>query len=117
MQVKFQSENLKGKGNFGRPSRRWKDNIKIGLKEITGEDVDWIYLVQGRGQWCDFLKTVMILWTGRVIVTTGQSGWERNRLKCRLGLCKETNPQTVDSVQYNTNNNGLMDDCTGASNL
>jgi len=25
-----------------RPSRRWKDNIKIGLQEIGWEDMDWI---------------------------------------------------------------------------
>jgi len=25
-----------------RPSRRWKDNIKIGLKEIGWEGMDWI---------------------------------------------------------------------------
>jgi hypothetical protein len=29
---------------FRRPRRRWKDNVKMGLKEI--EDMDWIALTQ-----------------------------------------------------------------------
>jgi hypothetical protein len=35
---------------FGRPRRRWEDNIKIDLKEIGYGDVGWIYLAQDRDQ-------------------------------------------------------------------
>jgi hypothetical protein len=37
-----------GKSPLGRPKRRWKDNIKMGLREIGLEGVDWIHLVQNR---------------------------------------------------------------------
>jgi hypothetical protein len=30
----------------GRPKRKWEANIKMNLKEIECEDVDWIYLAQ-----------------------------------------------------------------------
>jgi 3-oxoacyl-ACP reductase-like protein len=33
---------------FGRPRCRWEVNIKIDLKEIGCEDVNWIYLAQDR---------------------------------------------------------------------
>ena len=33
---------------LGIPRRRWKDNIKMHLKEIGWKGVDWIDLVQGR---------------------------------------------------------------------
>jgi hypothetical protein len=34
-----------------RPQYRWKDNIKIGLKEIGLEGVAWILLAQDRDKW------------------------------------------------------------------
>jgi hypothetical protein len=34
------------KRSLGRPSRRSEDNIKIDLREIGWEGVDWIHLVQ-----------------------------------------------------------------------
>jgi hypothetical protein len=37
-------ENLRGKRTFGRPSRRWEDNIKIDLQELVYGGVDWIDL-------------------------------------------------------------------------
>jgi hypothetical protein len=36
-----------GKRLFGRHRRRWEDNIRLGLREIGWEIVDWIYLAQG----------------------------------------------------------------------
>jgi hypothetical protein len=39
-----------GKRPLGRPSRRWKDDIKIGLQEV-GWGMDWIGLVQNRDRW------------------------------------------------------------------
>jgi len=37
-----------GKRSLGRPSRRWKDNIRMCLKGVRCEDVDWIKLVDDR---------------------------------------------------------------------
>jgi hypothetical protein len=33
------------------------DNIKMDLREIWWEDVDWILMVQDRDQWWDFVNT------------------------------------------------------------
>jgi hypothetical protein len=35
---------------LGRLKHRWEDNIKMDLKEIGWVNMDWIYLVQDRGQ-------------------------------------------------------------------
>jgi hypothetical protein len=40
-----------GKRPLGRPRRRWVDNIKIALREIGWDGMDWIDLVQDRNQW------------------------------------------------------------------
>jgi hypothetical protein len=50
-----------GKRPLGRPGRRWVDNIKMDLKEIGGDDMDWIYLAQDRDQWRVLVNTVMNL--------------------------------------------------------
>jgi hypothetical protein len=39
-----------GKKPFKRPRYVWEDNIKIGLKKIVFEGVDWFYLAQSRDQ-------------------------------------------------------------------
>jgi hypothetical protein len=44
---------------FGRPSRRWEDNIRMDLTEIGWEVVDCIHLAQDRNQWGDLVNTVM----------------------------------------------------------
>jgi hypothetical protein len=38
--------NPEGHSHLSRPGRRWKDNMKIDLKEIIWEGVDWIHLAQ-----------------------------------------------------------------------
>jgi hypothetical protein len=43
-------ENREGRSPLGRPSRKWKDNIKIDLGETGWEDVDWIHLAQDTDQ-------------------------------------------------------------------
>jgi hypothetical protein len=40
-----------GKRPLGRPKCRWVDNIKIDLREIVWDGVDWIDLAQDRDQW------------------------------------------------------------------
>jgi hypothetical protein len=44
-----------------RPRRRWVDNIKIDLREIGWDGMDWIDLDQDREQWRDLVNTVMNL--------------------------------------------------------
>jgi hypothetical protein len=41
----------KGKRPFKRPSSRWENNIKMGLRETGIEGVDWIHVAQDRGWW------------------------------------------------------------------
>jgi hypothetical protein len=50
-----------GRRPLGRPRRRWVDNIKIDLREIGRDDVNWIDLDQDRDQWRDLVNTVMNL--------------------------------------------------------
>jgi hypothetical protein len=39
----------------------WLDNIKMALREIGFEIVDWIDMAQGRDQWRILLNTVLNL--------------------------------------------------------
>jgi hypothetical protein len=50
-----------GKRPFGRPRRRWENNIKMYLWKIGFRVADWIRLVQGRDWWRDLVNTVMNL--------------------------------------------------------
>jgi hypothetical protein len=45
-----------GKRPLGRPRRRWVDNIKMDLREIGWDGMDWIDL---RDQWRALVNTVM----------------------------------------------------------
>jgi hypothetical protein len=49
----------KRKRPLGRPSCRWEDNIRMDLREIGWEDVDWMHVVQDRDQWRTLVNTVM----------------------------------------------------------
>jgi hypothetical protein len=40
-----------GRRPLGRPRRRWEDNIKMNLREIGFEDVEWTHLAQDRDRW------------------------------------------------------------------
>jgi hypothetical protein len=40
--------NPEGKRPLGRPRRRWVDNIKMHLREIGWDGMDWIDLAQNR---------------------------------------------------------------------
>jgi hypothetical protein len=48
-----------GKTPLGRPRRRWEDNIKMNLREIGWEGMDYIHLSQDRDQWRAFVNTLM----------------------------------------------------------
>jgi hypothetical protein len=40
-----------GKGPLGEPRRRWENNIRMDLREVGWDGVDWIDLAQDRDQW------------------------------------------------------------------
>jgi hypothetical protein len=46
---------------LGRPRCRWVDNIKMDLREIGWDDMDWIDLAQNRDQLRALVNTVMYL--------------------------------------------------------
>jgi hypothetical protein len=46
---------------FGRPRHQWEDNIKMDLREIGWEGVDWIHLAQDRDQWLTLVNMIMNL--------------------------------------------------------
>jgi hypothetical protein len=50
-----------GKIPLERTWRRWEDNIKMDIKEIGWEGVDWIHLAQHRYQWWVLVNMVMNL--------------------------------------------------------
>jgi hypothetical protein len=45
-----------------RPRHRWEDSIKMDLKEIGCEDVDWIHVAQVSVQWWVLVNLAMKLW-------------------------------------------------------
>jgi hypothetical protein len=49
----------KGKRLLGRPRCKWKDNIRMYLRDIGWECVDWTHLAQDRLQWRAVVNTVM----------------------------------------------------------
>jgi hypothetical protein len=51
-----------GRRPLGKPRRRYKNNIKMDLREIGIYGANWIQLPQDRVQWWVFVDTVMNLW-------------------------------------------------------
>jgi hypothetical protein len=50
-----------GKRPPRRPRRRWEDNIRMDLREVGWEDVDWMHLAENRDKWRAVVSTVMNL--------------------------------------------------------
>jgi hypothetical protein len=48
-----------GKRPFGRPRRKWENNIKMDLQEEQCEVMDWIDLVQDRDRWRALVNALM----------------------------------------------------------
>jgi hypothetical protein len=46
---------------LARPRRRWVDNVKVHLREIGWDGVDWIDLAQDRDQWRALVNMIMNL--------------------------------------------------------
>jgi hypothetical protein len=49
----------KGKRPLRRLRHRWKDNIKMDLREIGWDSRDWIDLASDRDQWSALVNTVL----------------------------------------------------------
>jgi hypothetical protein len=50
-----------GKRSLWRQTRRWAENIKIDLREIGSDGMDWIDLTQDEDQWRALVNTMMNL--------------------------------------------------------
>jgi hypothetical protein len=48
-----------GKRLLGRPRLRWEDGIRMVLREIGWEGVEWIHLAQDRDRWRAVVSAVM----------------------------------------------------------
>jgi hypothetical protein len=53
--------NPEGKRPLEKPRRRWLNNIKIDLREIGWDGMDWIDLAQDRDQWLALVNMAMNL--------------------------------------------------------
>ena len=45
-----------------RPRHRGEDNIKMDIKEIGRDDVEWMNIAQEKVKWQAFVNTVMNFW-------------------------------------------------------
>jgi hypothetical protein len=50
-----------GRRPLGRPSRRWKNNIRMDLREVGCGCVDWMELAQDKDRWRALVSAVMNL--------------------------------------------------------
>jgi hypothetical protein len=46
---------------LGRPRRKWVDNVRMDLREVEWENMDWIGLAEDRDQWRARVNTVVSL--------------------------------------------------------
>jgi hypothetical protein len=59
MHIRLLMVNPQGKSPLGRPRRRWVNNIKMNLREIGWDGMDWIDLTQDRDQRRALVNAVM----------------------------------------------------------
>jgi hypothetical protein len=59
--IKRFGQKTEGKRPLRRPRHKWEDNIRIDLREIGWEGVDWMHLVQDRDQCRAVVNTVINL--------------------------------------------------------
>jgi len=59
-------EKPEGNRPVRRLKRSWEDNIKMDLREVGWEGMDWIYLAQNRDRWRAFMNAVMNLRLGSI---------------------------------------------------
>jgi hypothetical protein len=48
-----------GKRALGRPRRRWEDKIKMDVREIEWDGMDWVDLAEDRDRWRNLVNTIM----------------------------------------------------------
>jgi hypothetical protein len=48
-----------GKRQQGRPRHRWVDSVKMDLRVIGWDSIDWIDLAEDRDKWRALVNTVM----------------------------------------------------------
>jgi hypothetical protein len=77
-----------GKRSLGRRRCSWVDNIKMDLREIGWDGMDWIYLTQNRNQWRALMNTVMNPWVpqndGKILISCTIGGFSRKAQPCEL---------------------------------
>jgi hypothetical protein len=49
---------LRERGHWGKPRRRWEDNIKMDLQEVGGGRGYWMELAQDKDRWRALVVTV-----------------------------------------------------------
>jgi hypothetical protein len=49
------------KQTTGRPKRRWVDKVKMNLRELGWDGMDWVGVAQDKEQWRAFVNSVMNL--------------------------------------------------------
>jgi hypothetical protein len=50
---------LEEKGMLGRAMHKWENNIRINVREVVWECLDWIHLAQDRDQWLVLVNVIM----------------------------------------------------------
>jgi hypothetical protein len=50
-----------GRRPLGRPRHRWEDSIKMDLREVGWEGMNWIELAEDRDRWRALVNAVMNL--------------------------------------------------------
>jgi hypothetical protein len=75
---------LEGKRPFGRPRRRWEDNIKMNLQEVGRSFGDWMEFAQDRDRWRALVGTVRNL---RVPKMRGFLDSLQNQVASQEGPC------------------------------
>jgi hypothetical protein len=57
-------EKPEGKRSLERPRHGWEDNIRMNLRDIGWERVDWIHLAQDKVHWRALVNTVIVMFLG-----------------------------------------------------
>jgi hypothetical protein len=52
---------------------RWEDNIRMDIREIGWEAVDWIHLTQDRDKWRALVNTIMNVGVEKSFLTRWES--------------------------------------------
>ncbi|KAJ4427281.1 hypothetical protein ANN_24899 [Periplaneta americana] len=89
---------LEGKRSLERPRRRWEDNVKIDLREVGYDGMDWINLAHDRNRLRAYVRAAMNLGSLKAICTLptvvvdvrARLELERSRRKSLRRLSQET---------------------------